>query len=350
MKKSLRNNFMKKIKQILRPLYLPIVNYKDSNFYKGYELISNFFEDYLLYKKYSIVFSKKDIKNKEADLILHYHSIEKGMLFTKMKSGFAKNRVENLHRMLDDSEVKANMNRDQIKTAYRIMCEYYELHQKANYDISTIYTLEQYNVYKNILSNSYTTDFSGKINWIRDTFYNDVKSDFHNFAHSRKSVREFTGEKIESSILEKVIDLANTAPSVCNRQASNIYLLEDKDKIEKVLEIQAGFAGYTDNVSQLLVLTNDRKYYYTVGERNQFYIDGGAYLMNLLYALHYYKIANCPANWGKTKSDDHLVRKIIAIPEAEKIICMVPIGIAKDSFRTTLSLRRSHSENLICFK
>lgn len=340
---------MEKIKFFLRPLYVPIINYKNSNFYKVYELTSNFFEDYLLYKKHSIVFSKKDIKNKEADLILHYHSLEKGMLFIKMKSGFAKNRVKNLHSMLSDIEVIENVNREQIKTAYMIMCEYFELHQNRNYDISDIYTEQQYKTYKNILNNSYSSDFSGKINWTRDSFYKNVKSDFHNFAHSRKSVREFTGEKIGISILQNVIDLANTAPSVCNRQASNVYLLEDKEKIEKVLNIQAGFTGYTDNVSQLLVLTNDRKYYYTVGERNQFYIDGGAYLMNLLYALHYYKIANCPANWGKTKSDDKSVRKIIDIPESEKIICMVPIGIAKENFRTTLSLRRSHSENLIMF-
>ncbi|NCP83569.1 MAG: nitroreductase [Flavobacteriaceae bacterium CG18_big_fil_WC_8_21_14_2_50_34_36] len=341
---------MEKIKIFLRPFYVPIVNYKNLSFYKNLELISNFFEDYLLFKKYSIVFSKKDIKNKEADLILHYHSLEKGMLFKKMKSGFAKHRIKNLHIMLRDLEIINNVHRDQIKTSYQVMCEYYELHQKENYDISDIYTDEQYNTYKNILNNFYSSDFSGKINWTRDSFYNDVRADFYNFAHSRKSVRDFTGEKIEITILQNVIDLANTAPSVCNRQASNVYLLEDKEKIEAVLKIQAGFAGYMDNVSQLLILTNDRKYYYTVGERNQFYIDGGAYLMNLLYALHYYKIGNCPANWGKTKSDDNLVRKIIDIPESEKIICMLPIGILKDDFRTTLSLRRNHSENFIIFK
>ena len=336
---------MERLKKIVRPIYIPIINYKNSYWYKNFELISNYIQDYFLFKKYSIVFSKKGIKNKEADLILHYHSLEKGMLHKQMKRGFASNRIKNLHIMLSDKEVISNIHRNQIKTAYQIMCKYYELHQNENFDISDIFSNENYNFYKSILNDSFVEDFNGVINWTRDSFYKNVKSDFKEFSHSRKSVRDFTGERIRMTTLQKVIDLANTAPSVCNRQASNVYLLEDKEKIEKTLRIQAGFTGYTNKVSQLLILTNDIKFYYTVGERNQFYIDGGAYLMNLLYALHYYEIGNCPANWGKTNSDDADIRKIINIPVSEKIICMIPIGVVKNDFRTTLSLRRNHSEN-----
>lgn len=338
---------MEKIKKILRPIYVPIIGYKGSSIYKQYDLLRNFIEDYLLFKKHSIVLRKNDIKNKEADLILHYHSIEKGMLYYKMKSGFAKHRIKKLHLMLADKDVLKNVNRDQIKTAYRIMCKYYELHREFGYKIEDIFPKDKYNFYVKILENNYKDDFSGILNWTRENFLEKTDSDFFEFANSRKSVRDFTGENFSLELITKVIDLANTAPSVCNRQASNVYLLENKIKIDKALKIQGGFKGYSDNVNQLLILTNDRKYYYTVGERNQFYIDGGAYLMNLLYALHYYKIGNCPANWGKTVKEDKQIRKLINIPISEKIICMIPIGVLKENFRTTLSKRRSSEENLI---
>lgn len=338
---------MEKIKALLRPIYVPIINYKNSSFFKHLDLKKNFKKDYQLYKKHSIVFRKNDLKKKEADLILQYHSIEKGFLFKNMKKGFAEYRIKNLHKMLHDEEVIQNAKRTQIRTAYQVMCEYYELHQNANYDIEKIYNKEQYEFYKQTLNNSYTSNFSGKIDWTKEHFYKNINANFHDFAHSRKSVRDFTGEMVNHEILNKVIALANTAPSVCNRQASNIYLLENKKQIDAVLKIQGGFVGYTENVKQLMILTNDRKYYYTIGERNQFYIDGGLYLMNLLYALHYYQIANCPANWGMAISKEKELDKVIKIPESEKIICMIPIGIAKDEFRTTLSCRRPIIENFI---
>lgn len=342
---------MEKIKAILRPIYVPIINYKNSKFFKHLDLKKNFRRDYDLYKKYSLVFQKDDdIKKKEANLILQYHSLEKGFLFKNMKKGFAEYRIKNLHKILNDEEVIQNASRDQIRTAYQVMCEYYELHQQANYDIEKLYSKEQYEVYRNVLKDSYNSDFSGKIDWTREQFYENINANFHDFAHSRKSIREYTGEMISHEILDKVIGLANTAPSVCNRQASNVYLLEDKNQIDAVLKIQGGFAGYTENVKQLLILTNDRKYYYTIGERNQFYIDGGLYLMNLLYALHFYQIGNCPANWGMPISKEKELDKVLKIPESEKIICMIPVGVVKEEFRTTLSCRRPINENFIKLK
>jgi nitroreductase len=74
------------------------------------------------------------------------------------------------------------------------------------------------------------------------------------------------------------------------------------------------------------------------------YIDGGIFLMNLLYALHFYKIANCPANWGKIIQEEKLLNKYISIPEPEKIICMIPIGLIEEKFRVTLSKRRDVNE------
>lgn len=76
------------------------------------------------------------------------------------------------------------------------------------------------------------------------------------------------------------------------------------------------------------------------------YIDGGIYLMNLLYALHYYDIAACPAHWGMPTTADKKSQKIIGLNDSEKIICLIAIGKPIEEFKTTLSLRRPHNENL----
>lgn len=306
---------------------------------------SNYYRDFILYRKYSTVLGLNSFENKEAAIILDYHSIEKGFLFNEMKPSFAKQKVTRLHRLLHDPQIQEKANQSQIKVAYQVMCRYYEVHQENNYSLG-FYSKEDYDFYKKILAKNYDDSFTGIIDYGKEQFYNSTEKNFEEFANSRKSIRNFTGEKVNSELIFKAIQLSATAPSVCNRQASKVYLVEDKIKIDKLLQIQGGMTGYTEDISQLLILTNDRRYYYTVGERNQLYIDGGIFLMNLLYSLHFYKIAACPANWGKNIQEEASLHGIIDLAESEKIICMIPIGIAEDNFKVCLSKRREASEIL----
>lgn len=310
-------------------------------------IATNYYKDICLYYKHSTVFNSNELNKIECQLILDYHGVEKGFLFQNTKPRFAQQRIENLHRCLELDLIRENRQRSQIQVAYQIMCQYYELHGKIGIDISDYYTEQQYYSYKDILASSYNSEFKGAIECHRDSFYSSTdSSDFSDFSSSRKSIREYTGEKVPIALIEKAIGLALNTPSVCNRQASKVYFLNDKNKVLDILKIQGGLVGYTDNITQLLILTVDRNYFYTIGERNQFYIDGGMFLMNLLYALHFYKIANCPIHWGKTVQEEKGLESVLTIPESEKIICMIPIGIAKEKFKVTLSQRRDLTEVL----
>ena len=307
-------------------------------------LCASYYNDLSLYSKHSII-NSLDTPNKiECQLILYYHSIEKGLLFKSTKPRFAKHLILNIHPLLNDESIKNLVNRTQISTAYKVMCQYYELHQRLEVDIEDIFTKEQYKNYKSILSTHYDLEFHGAIDYTKDEFYSFADSDFGQFSNSRKSIRNFTGEIIPIDTIKNAVQIAINTPSSCNRQSSKVYLVKDKVKIDKLLAIQAGMNGFTDNINQLLIVTVDRNYFFSIGERNQFYIDGGMFLMNLLYGLHFNKIACCPANWGKVKRDEDLLDDIIKIPESEKIICLVPIGIAESEFRVTLSKRRDLKE------
>lgn len=311
------------------------------------DLFLNFCYDFWLYLKHSAVFSKDGLDKAECQLILDYHSVEKGLLFKKTKPRFARQRIVNLHLNLAVDVIKSNVSRSQIRVAYQVMCEYYELHQHLAVDISDYFTPTQYEEYRKVLGSAYTNKFKGAIDYRVEDFYTSVNDDFLTFSNSRKSVREYTGELVPTSLVEQAITLALNTPSVCNRQACKVYLLEDKNRIDKLLTIQGGLTGYTQNINQVILLTVNRNYFYTVGERNQFYIDGGMFLMNMLYALHFYKIANCPANWGKLIQEEKQLSGIVDLPQSEKIICVIPIGVAKDEFRVTLSQRRELNEVLV---
>ncbi|MBF2708183.1 nitroreductase [Flavobacterium soyangense] len=307
-------------------------------------LALNYFQDLKLFYIHSNAFRIDSFKKIEAIIILDYHSIEKGLLFNNLKPGFAEYKIKNLHQNLNKDVVKSNITSSQINVAFQIMCQYYELHQKINFDISNFFTLEQYGFYKDSLKESYSSIFAGAVEYQQDDFYKDNQQNFEIFSQSRKSIRNFTGEKIDISIIIKAVKLSLNTPSVCNRQSSKVYLLENKQLVDQVLTIQGGMSGFTKNINQLLILTTNRSSFYNVGERNQMFIDGGLFLMNLLYSLHFYKIANCPANWGKTINEEKMLEQYFKIAESEKIICIIPIGVAEDNFRVALSRRREVNE------
>ena len=305
-------------------------------------LIVNTYTDGKFFYKHSMVFKQNTFNKIESKIVLHYHAIEKGFLHNNFRFRFGEDRIRDLIKLLSLQIVIDKKQMSQIASAYLAICKYYERHKENDIDISDFFSQENYELFKGMMT------FNEKIVKDHDSlsYFKSVNSDFKEFSISRASVRNFKEDKIPLDTLQKVIELANYAPSVCNRQPTKIYYLDNKEKIDRVLKIQGGLTGYTREINQLLVVATDRNYYYSIGERNQFYIDGGIFLMNLLYALHYYKIAACPAHWGHPIEKDREILKEIPLLESEKVICVVPIGFPSDSFKTTLSLRRDKQEVL----
>lgn len=340
-------NFIKKI--ILKIVSKDqIINFiRSIKFIKNYtKLISNYFTDAKLYYKYSSIYNINSYDKIEAKIILHYHSIEKGLIHEDLRPMFAKDKVIMLHKLLGHKLVLDNVNKSQIQNTLKILLRYYDIHRDLGINIEDYFNKNQHDKYYELIKN-YEDDFKGIISYDKEGFYKNNFSNFYDFSNSRKSIRNFTGQKVEFNLINKAVELSLNSPSVCNRQSSKVYLLEDYNKIQEVLKIQGGFTGFSKNVSQLLIITSNRSFFYTLGERNQFFIDGGIYMMNLLYCLHYYKIANCPANWGKLVDAELKLDKIIKLPKEEKIICLVPIGIAEDNFNVPLSKRRDVNEILV---
>ena len=70
------------------------------------------------------------------------------------------------------------------------------------------------------------------------------------------------------------------------------------------------------------------------------------YFDELTLCFAFYKIAACPAHWGHNNDKDKQIMRELSLSESEKVICVIPIGIPKDKFKTTLSLRRDNNEIL----
>ncbi len=336
------NKIKQLIKKILGPKLIQLIVAKMSRSVNFKRLLVNYYIDTKLFYRHSMVFKQDTFNKIESRIVLHYHGIEKGFLHSNFRYRFAESRIKELVKLLTLEEVIKNKDKSQIAAAYLSMCKYYERHEVNNIDISDYYSIKDYKLFRKltVLDKEIIKDFD------RESFFESSKDDFLDFSNSRASIRSFTGDKISFEIIEKVVEIAKNAPSVCNRQPTRVYYVENKEKIDNVLQIQGGLTGYTDGISQLLIVVSDRNYFYSIGERNQLYVDGGLFLMNLLYALHYYKIGACPAHWGHNNDKDKKIMRELGLSESEKVICVIPIGVPKDNFKTTLSLRRDTNEIL----
>lgn len=58
--------------------------------------------------------------------------------------------------------------------------------------------------------------------------------DFLSFAERRFSVREFSAEKVEREVIEKILKASQLAPTACNRQPQRIFVLESEDSLAKL--------------------------------------------------------------------------------------------------------------------
>lgn len=327
---------MSRIKKIIRFL---LGNY----LYQNVVLIANYNTDRKLYKKHSTLFFVNTFEKIECEIVLRYHSIEKGFLHDPIRFKFGENKIKELIVLLKKEEVLPFLHRTQIQAGINSLCKYYEYHKINDINISEFFSQESYVFFKGLLIN----DENLIKRHTATSFFSKKESNFIDFSSSRCSIRNFTGEKIEMETLHKVVNLANNAPSVCNRQPVSVHLVDNKNLIINILSVQKGLEGYSKELSQLMVVTCDRSYFYSTGERNQMYIDGGIYLMNLLYALHYYEVGACPAHWGMPVSADSKIKDLLKLNESEQVIALLAIGVPQKTFSTTLSPRKTYKENLI---
>ena len=165
------------------------------------------------------------------------------------------------------------------------------------------------------------------------------------FFRSRHSVRDFAGPVTVAEV-RAAAHLAQSSPSVCNRQAPRVHAYLDKRDADALLALHRGSAGFAHLVPSLAIVTVDLRLFTGAGERNQGWIDGGLFAMSFVWALHGAGLGSCMLNWSRTNADTAALRSRAGIPEHEDGLLMVAMGRPTPGGRRTRSARRPLDEVL----
>ena len=334
------NRFIYKIKKF----------YKYIRFYKKNRDILRILNDqvtfslYLEHYKRCITYNN-DKKDKEekilSSLIILGHSIEKGLASKNIRYGFGQQKIKEIIELIKKYKNITNIDSDRFNYVLGILDEYYKLHlnhfESLNND--TINELKDIlTLYKDNIVETKTKEFTS------DEYFNYSNFPFIDYVKSRHSIRDFSEKKVEETLLVRVFELAQQAPSACNRQSVHVYAIYNKEIILKLVDLQNHQRGFADNANPLLVISYEMQDWGAGEQWFGGFLDSGIYLMNLLYSLHYYKIAAIPLNWYATIENNNKLREILDLPDSHVPVAFVACGYPIKEFKLVTSKRRKIDE------
>lgn len=280
-------------------------------------------------------------------ILIEAHRIEKGLSLPKPKLFFGKDLFKNLSSMIYSLQKISSLNVMEVNKAYNAINSYLDLHNlkidTSNDDqinfLNSLHDLSQF-----IKNNTNFIKLNPSLKEINQNLISDL--DFKKKLMNRSSSRRFSESIIQKNVVQRIIQIAQRAPSQCNRQTTRAHLIQNKKKIDDILDIQGGTSGYKEFINNLFVVSGDLAGWQGPQQRNQVYVDGALFSMMLMLGIQSENLVSCSLNLAIKNSDEKKIKKIADIANSERLIMLIAFGEAKDSSKNVVasSPRRKLSE------
>lgn len=273
------------------------------------------------------------IQQYEAVITRWYHTIEKGLAYEEYRAGFGARNIDALLTAMENY-VADGYGKEAFffKTALSTL--------KAYTEKNAAYGIENHELQKRITALDGTpNDAGGVIRFTPPPLQEIQVMGYKDFVEARHSMRHFSKEPVDGEALIKAIELAQHTPSACNRQGWGIIVINDGEKLRRVLTNQNGNEGFGQEFDKLLLITADIRAFNLDRELFQPYIDGGMYAQSILNALTYYGIASVPLSASLRRDQEENIRAILDLEDADVPIMFIGIGNYPQVCQTTRSER-----------
>ena len=303
-----------------------------------------FWRDMTTYVRYCGVSPWQDANKKRMyKLLIETHALEKGLSLHNPRPLFGKTKIDFVEKELDRYDIKDSPLPAQMVLG--ALGTYVTLHRARGIEDPALGGIEDYVTRK--VAELGISPHGGLRHY--DTAYSDVESLAPEaFLRSRFSSRTFADEKLDPELVTRIVELAQCAPSQCNRQSSHAHFYQSPEKIAALLKLQGGSTGFAQDVRNLFVITSDLAAWGGAQQRNQLYVDGSLFSMALIYGAHAQGIATCPLNLAVTNAREREIKQTGGIPMDQRVIMMIAVGkpLSTTMIAAASSPRRAVSEIL----
>ena len=137
---------------------------------------------------------------------------------------------------------------------------------------------------------------------------------------TRRSIRYYTNQKIDNSVIRKILEAGSYAPSGLNNQPWRFVVVEERDII-KSISLQTKYSNIIENAVVLLCVYLDKtKSYHYVKDVQAI----GACIQNMLLASHAYDLGCCWVGEILNKADG--VNEILDVPKQYELMAVITLG------------------------
>lgn len=277
-----------------------------------------------------------------ADIIRLVHSIEKGLAIETPRLGFGEKKITALLELVRKYQKLQTGDSTCVYMASDVIGAYIDYHEHSNYSSEMIENIkkEYMNSFQYVNGGKRDTRYGGITEIDIDELNYNIES-VELLFQTRHSIREFDIGSVDEEIVKKAVQLAQRAPSACNRQAVKVYSI-DRDKYLKDFKATLdGIGGFANSADRFLVVTGI-KTAYEESENQQFIVSASIFAGYLSLALHLYKIGSCIVQRSIEENDNwKAFRRIHNIEDDEQIVCVIAIGKMKRKTKVPISHRYS---------
>lgn len=273
-------------------------------------------------------------------IVRYVHSIEKGLSIESPRPEFGYDKIKTLYGWIKAYLKMETIDKTCVYMAADALSTYCAYHESIKVSSDKIKEIEIIaSELQKIKKDDCVKETFGGVQTINKS---DLGFDLHTIEKlyaTRHSVRQFSNEPISKELICKAVELAQSAPSACNRQAVRAYVIDAQKFINVYPTNLAGVGGFIENSDKVIIITGKISSY-EKSEYKQFIVSAGIFTGYLTLALHGLGLGACivqrslrpDASWQRFCQQN-------GIPMDEQVVCLVVVGHMKEKTVVPVSNR-----------
>lgn len=262
--------------------------------------------------------------NIESRMLMNIHKIEKAIFMPNRYVIFSQNIIK---QIIEDFSHDVLINNSVLNQAYQTISKYRdcldisynENKEIVDYINKNLNQLKKY--HKNNILNE-TLPYSKS-----ETNSFEVLS---NIISCRHSVRNYTKQKVPIQLLYKAVDIANSLPCACNRQACSLVVIENETIKDNLLLLQTGNKGFS--APTLAAIIVNKNIFTQDNEKNALSFHAGSFTAGFVLALQSLNVSSCLLNWYVDEDKNNKAKELLNLSQIEQeIAVLIFIGYSDNS-------------------
>ncbi len=147
---------------------------------------------------------------------------------------------------------------------------------------------------------------------------------FEELVHKRESVRKFKSEKVKKEEIDKILEVANLAPTAKNLQPQKIYVVETEGGLNKIDLCSP--CRY--NAPLVLIVCGDKNIAFQKDNHSTYEIDASIIATHIILEAANINIGSV---WVEM-FDKEKIKSLFNLGDGIEPVCIIPLGYQTDDY------------------